>query len=319
MNSQTKFLISMLFIVVIILCVVLTRFYFDVTKNTESHARDSRVESVVKSFGEYQVFRSADGGYGLLNSDLTVLIEPDWLEILDVTENMVLVSSRIDNQVLIGGIDYEENVILPLVFRSMEKLGDGFHLGTVSEDNRCILYDRNYQPVFRESFASVSYYNKLLTLEQDSEILYYDTSEQPPALRSAEFSCQITENLYLNWKIANQFYLSELTVQDLRDINRMVSAYMQMLRENNFLNLQEVTTPEYFSILAKNGILNTLTPDSADSFSFSRRESGAYDFAFRLCTSAPEQQNMKIHLYFRKNTENQMILTAADLTPAAEE
>ena len=106
MNSQTKFLISMLFIVVIILCVVLTRFYFDVTKNTESHARDSRVESVVKSFGEYQVFRSADGGYGLLNSDLTVLIEPDWLEILDVTENMVLVSSRIDNQVLIGGIDY---------------------------------------------------------------------------------------------------------------------------------------------------------------------------------------------------------------------
>ncbi len=319
MNSQTKFLISMLLIVVIVLCVVLTRFYFDVTKNTESHTRDSRVESVVRSFGEFQVFCSANGSYGLLNSDLTVLIEPDWLEILDVTENMVLVSSRIDNQVLIGGIDYEENVVLPLVFRSMEKLGDGFHLGIVSEDNRCILYDKNYQPVFRESFASVSYHNKLLTLERNGEMLYYDTAEQPPALRCAEFSSQVAENLNLNWKIANQFYLSELTLQDLRSISHMIAAYMQMLRENNFVNLQEVTSPEYFSILAKTGMLDHITPDSADSFSFSQRASGAYDFAFRLCSSAPEQQKIKIHLYFRKNTENQLILTAADLTSAAEE
>ncbi|MDE5768053.1 MAG: hypothetical protein K2H82_01575 [Oscillospiraceae bacterium] len=64
-KNQVNFLISTLFIVVIILCVILTRFYFDVTKNTENRTRDSQIDAVVRTFGNMQVFRSVNGGYGL--------------------------------------------------------------------------------------------------------------------------------------------------------------------------------------------------------------------------------------------------------------
>ncbi|MDE7094092.1 MAG: hypothetical protein K2O52_04180, partial [Oscillospiraceae bacterium] len=66
MNSQAKFLISSLFIVLIILCIILTRCYLDVTKNTENSIRDIKIDSVVKNFGEMQVFKSVNGYYGLL-------------------------------------------------------------------------------------------------------------------------------------------------------------------------------------------------------------------------------------------------------------
>ena len=269
MNSQTKFLVSMLFIVVIVLCVVLTRFYFDVTKNTESSVRENRVEAVVRNFGELQVFRSVNGSYGLLDADQSVLIEPEWLEILDVTDRLVLVSGKLENQVLIGGIDYEENVVLPFVFRSVETLPNGWHLANVSDDGRYLVYDRNYQPVFQESFQSVSYENRIITLVNENEVLDYDTAEQPPLLRRAEFSCPVTETLSLEWKIANQFYLSGLTASDLRRINQIVPDYMQMLRENNFRNLGEVTSSEYFSTLVKNSRVQEMQFDSISNFAFS--------------------------------------------------
>jgi len=320
-NSQTKFLVSMLFIVVIVLCVVLTRFYFDVTKNTESSVRENRVEAIVRNFGELQVFRSVNGSYGLLDADQSVLIEPEWLEILDVTDNLVLVSGRLENQILTGGIDYEENVILPFVFSSVKRLENGWHLATVSDDGRCIVYDRNYHPVFQESFLSVVCENSLMTVKNETETLYYNISEQVPELYRAEFSCQLSDKLALEWKIANQFYLSELNASDLRRINQIIPLYMQMLQENNFRNLGEVTSSEYFNTLVKNNPLSGMQFDSISHFAFSHRESGAYDFAFRMAchkSSAPEEQ-MQIHLYFRKNAENEMILTAAELTSAAEE
>ncbi len=320
MNSQTKFLISMLFIVVIILCVVLTRFYFDVTKNTENSTRENRVESVVRSFGDIQVFRSDGGSYGLLNADLSVLVEPDWLEILDVTEKLVLVSARMDNQVLTGGIDYEENIILPFVFRSFQDLGDGWHLGTVAEDGRCIVYDKNYQPVFQESFVSVTYENHVMTLRNETEQFVYDMTDSVPVLQSAEFGFPVSDTLSLNWKISNRFYLLSLSAADLRRINQIAADYLQMLRENNFRNLAQVTTSEYFSTLVKSDIMRGLEPESISNFSFSRRESGAYDFTFQIaCRRAQERKELKLHLYLRKNAENQMILTVADISSAAEE
>ena len=305
----------MLFIVVIVLCVILTRFYFDVTKNTESSVQNNRVQEIVRKFGERQVFESENGNYGVLDKDGTVLIEPDWLNILTITENLILVSDYINAEELIGGIDEEENVILPFVFNSMKKLEDGYWLGTVAEDGRKILYNRNFQPVFPEAFDEIQYQAHHLTLKNQTECFDYEYTENPPIFRRAELSCNISGNIWLNWKIANQVYLSELSKEDLRQINKIVSAYLQMLKTNDFQNLENMTSEEYYPALIQQSL-----PEGnykrTEHFSFSRRESGAYDFAFCL-NGKPEKLN--IHLYFRRNAEKHMILTAADIRSNAEE
>ena len=120
MSSRAKLLISILFILANILTIGLTRFYFDVTKNNGKIGSDDKVDSIIQSYGDMQVFRNPGGYCGVINSDGAVVIEPEWMEILDITSSIILVSRRIGNDVLIGGIDYEENIVLPFVY-------SGFH------------------------------------------------------------------------------------------------------------------------------------------------------------------------------------------------
>jgi len=293
--------------------VVLTRFYFDVTKNTEQHARDSRAVSVVRKFGNMQIFESVNGFYGISDSSQTVIIEPDWIEIPDITPEMAIVSGRLENTVLTGGIDYEENMILPFVFRSMKSLGDGWHLGIVDADGSCILYDRNYHPVFQESFSEINYQDQVLRTEKDGCIFQYDMSGSAPVLLSAELVSTVLGE-YLHWKISNQVYLAELDSKDLRTISHHASAYMQMLEQNDFSALSEIAAIESVSSLTKPGLLGGMQFDSISRFSFSRRESGAYDFSFRLAyQNESAEGTAEVHLYFRKHPEFHMLLTAADL------
>ena len=317
MSSQAKFLVSMLFIVLIILCIVLTRCYLDITKNTENSIRDNKIDSVVKNFGEMQVFKSVNGYYGLLDNQKSVLIEPNWLEILDVTSEMALVSGKMHHEISIGGIDYEENVVLPFVFSDMRELDDGYHLGTVQKDGKYIIYNQDYKPVFQKSFDNVEYYNKLFALSAENCIYYYDVSGTMPVLRSAELTCQIGE-LNLNWRIANQVYLSELYAEDLKKINQHVENYMQMLMENNFSGLELISSSEYVNSVMKTSRFSEINLKNINKFAFSRRQSGAYDFMFILNYNFMQEEQeifgqAEVHLYFRKNSENQMILTATDL------
>lgn len=320
-HNQVNFLISTLFIVVIILCIFLTRFYFDITKNTENRTRDNQIESVVKTFGNMQVFRSVNGGYGLLNQEHSVVIEPEWLEILDVTPDLAIVSGRMHGEILVGGVDYEENMVIPFVFSSLEKLGDGYHLGTLRADGRCVIYDKDYSPVFQESFEGISYYNKLLTARTAEGSYLYDMSGDVPVLRSAELTCELFGSV-LNWKISNQYYLENLSAGDLKVINQHVQTYLDMLEQQDFSGLDGISGEEYTGNLMKQQLPADVIPGEISQFWFSQRKSGAYDFAVRMdYQKDPESQESQIsqtgqaeiHCYFRKNTENKMILTAADL------
>ncbi|MDE6730570.1 MAG: hypothetical protein K2J71_07335, partial [Oscillospiraceae bacterium] len=232
------------------------------------------------------------------------------------------------------GVDYEENMVLPFVFSSLEKLGDGYHLGIVREDGRSVIYDKDYQPVFQESFEKVSYHNKLLTAQTAQGSYLFDMSGDVPVLRSAALHCKLFGSV-LNWKISNQFYLSSLTVEDLKLINQHVMAYMDMLMTQDFSGLGAISSEEYTGNLMKQQIPEDISLKRISQFWFSQRESGAYDFAFRInyhnyhnyhkilkYPDSPERQpklqipvsgQAEIHCYFRRNAENKMILTAADL------
>ncbi|MDE5768054.1 MAG: hypothetical protein K2H82_01580 [Oscillospiraceae bacterium] len=266
------------------------------------------------------------------------MIEPEWLEILDVTPELAIVSGKMHGEILVGGVDYEENMVIPFVFSSLEKLGDGYHLGIIREDGRSVIYDKDYQLVFQESFEKISYHNKLLTAQTAQGSYLYDMSGDVPVLRSAKLHCKLFGSV-LNWKISNQFYLSSLSVADLKSMNQHVPAYLDMLTAQDFSGLGEISGEEYIGNLMKQQIPENVSLKEISQFWFSQRESGAYDFAFRInyqrtlenseiqnispdSDSDPETQTelpisvsgqAEIHCYFRRNAENKMILTAADL------
>lgn len=334
MSSHAKFLISLLFIAIIILCAGLTRFYFDVTKNTGNVDDGERIDTLVRTYENgMQVFESTNGYYGLLNADGAVILEPEWMEILTVTENMVLVSRRIQDDVLIGGVDFEENVVLPFVFRSMERITDTHYIARAHEDESCIIYNASFEPLFQNSWDDASYDNGMLLLEKDGCLFSYYIAEEEPIFRKAQLSCMI-DTLALEWNVANRIYLSDLTVDELLRINHCVTAYIAILRNNDFSQLGAIAEAEYVTGLSKMNCFEGFSFESISEFSFActDQEKKIYDYSFTIAydaerpepetteettdTTEPEgevEQSVRVCLSFRRNASNRMSLISMDL------
>lgn len=320
MNNRARLLISVLFIALIVLCICLTRFYLDVSKNTGNAENMPEISRVVQSFGEYRVFESTNGYYGLLNSEDAVIIEPEWMEILDVTPELVLVSRRMNNAVLIGGIDYEENVVLPFVFRSMTKLDNQYYAGVVDADESCMIYNSSFEPCFSGSYDAVSYESGMLELETEGCVFSYYIPEAKPILRKAEMVCDIG-GIPFSWRIGNQVYLSDLSETDLLRINDCVAGYMDMLIRSDFTGLPGISGGDYIGGLERpNSLSEDMQFEEISGFSFRTTEqgSGSYDFSFAVSylTDGEEgsvSQTVQLQLRLRRNADNKMILTSAAL------
>lgn len=320
MSNRAKLLVSILFIAVIILCIGLTRFYFDVTKNTGNTGTDHEVERIVRTFGERRVFQSANGFCGVLDADDTVIIEPEWMEIQDVTNRLVVASKRINDEVLIGGIDYEENIVLPFVYRSISSIGGGYRVGIVAEDDTCIIYNNDYRPAFFRSYDSVTYEEDILRLGEGEDVFTYYVGGEVPVLRDAALTSNIG-GAVLHWRTGNQTFLKDLKETDLRRMDDCVERYMDMLIRSDFTDLVQISSGDYLTPLTRPGSFTGLRIREADRFSLNKDEKDrdVYVFSFMLdCRPADPAgeipaQTVAVQLSFRRNAENSMILTSAGL------
>lgn len=331
MSNQAKFLISLLFIVAIILCAGLTRFYLDATKNTGVIDDDGKVVSLVKEYDNgMRVFESESGYYGLLDAEGAIIIEPEWMEILTVTEDMALVSKRMLDEVLIGGVDFEENIVFPFVFRSMQKINDTYYIGTIAEDDSCIVYNTSFVPMFYHSWDRAEYDKGMLLLEKEQCRFSYYIAEAEPIFRKAQMQCMIAD-IPLEWNVSNRIYLTELTPEELLRINDIVTSYIEMLMRNDFTQLPSISSAEYISGLSKTDCFAGMQFETVTDFSFSSvdREKKLYDFAFTIEYAAEPtptetatdptipmgemEKSVEVHLFFRRNAANQFVLTSMDL------
>ncbi len=339
MSNQAKFLISLLFIAAIILCAGLTRFYFDVTKNTDNADEQDMIVSILQTYDNgMQVFESKNGYYGMLDSEGAVIIEPEWMEILTVTDRMALVSRRIQGEVLIGGVDFEENVILPFAFRSMERITDSYYIGIVAEDESRIIYNADFEPLFQNGWSNASYDNGILMLEKEGGKFSYYIAENDPIFRRVQMNCSIGGE-ELNWNISNRIYLSSLRPDDFIRINSCVSAYIDMLINNDFDKLTEISSEEHIGGLRKMDLFQDIVFEKITGFSFmaenSKDETKTYKFSFTIeyhknspvqsepdasevtevSTSEPAEldESAQVQLFFKKNASNQLVLTSMSL------
>ena len=316
MSNRAKLLISILFIAAIVLTIGLTQFYFDVTKNNSKTGADDKVDSILHSFGSMQVFTNASGYCGVINADGDVVIEPEWMEILDVTPSVVPVSSRIGDEVLIGGIDYEENIILPFVYNAFQDLGSDYKAGIVAADGTRIIYRSDYQMAFSTGYDDAGFENGDLILTTENCLFRYSMAGVKPRLLRAEMETPIGGQL-LHWRLSNQVFLSDLSEQDLLRISQYTTSYLDMLLQDDFSGLAAISSSDYISGLSKPGTMPDARIDSIHDFSFSRQEQDVYDLSFTASYRNPGvrigSQSVQMHLLFRRGTDTHMLLTSANL------
>ena len=315
MSNRAKLLLSVLFIAAIILTIGLTRFYFDVTKNNVKITTDDKVESILDTFGDMQSFRNVNGFCGVINEEGTVVIEPEWLEVLDVTSDLVLVSRRMNDAVRIGGIDYEENVVLPFVYESFTPLGEQYYAAKVGEDGSYLIYNSDYSMAFASNYDNAALNGNMLELTAEGCRFSYSMEKE---LRRAEMQCRIGSQT-MSWRVSNQVYLTDLREKDLKRINRGIAAYMSMLLEDEFSDLMSISSAEFIGGLSKPGSMPGALIDRISGFSMVRNADDpmiytlAFTAAYHNKGELDSSQSVRTELSFRRSADNDMLLTSANL------
>lgn len=79
MSKHLKIFVSVLFIVIIILSVCITRFYFDVSKDTGKNISTPVIYSrTEKSVNGLYIFKSESGLLGVSDENSNIILEPQW-------------------------------------------------------------------------------------------------------------------------------------------------------------------------------------------------------------------------------------------------
>ena len=213
MSKHMRLIVTVLFAVILLLTAAITKFYSDTGKSTGEGAVKIDAEKKLGSdpMGN-RIFDDSSGLYGVIDSNERVVIDPQWIELKFVGENLCMVSKRLNGKLMTGCIDFEGNVVVPMIYRDIIKQSRGnfvFYTAYPAADNSCVLYDIDFAPLFRRSWDSCSLTEDEMILTSTNGTYIYNVDYTGLTLKSADingiaFDCEYELN------VRNKNILSEL-------------------------------------------------------------------------------------------------------------
>lgn len=248
MSKHLKIFVSVLFIVIIILSVCITRFYFDVSKDTGKNISTPVIYSrTEKSVNGLYIFKSESGLLGVSDENSNIILEPQWNTIEIENENSFIVSSdSFGSENLYGCVDSEGNVKVPFIYSGFEKFGTQnmtFYVGQVAGDSSCIVYNNSFNPCFNRVWQSYEISGNKIKLCYDENTYSYFAGDDGISLKSAVVKNKAMSKKY-SVNINSRVLLSKLDYRNLEKISDCISAYLNYAFTENNSYIDEYIIPE---------------------------------------------------------------------------
>ncbi len=156
MNNRTRLIVSLMFAAVIILAAAITRFYVG-TPNEDGNDGDSDaiIRTIAVNDTGYSIFSGENGLFGIAEAD-KITASAEWLSLSFAEENRCIAAANVGGYTKTGCIDYEGNVIVPLIYSDIQRLaaGNAVLYTASAEDGSVVVYDKNFTPKFSRSWLS---------------------------------------------------------------------------------------------------------------------------------------------------------------------
>ena len=169
MNKNTRLIVSVLFIFIIVLAVAITRFYSGSEKIAYNDASQPDVEDVVEYDPETGncIFRTGDDLFGIKDANNRVIVSPEWSDLRFTKSGFCIASKHLsNNKDLYGCIDYEGNITIPFVYSDIRE--EKFYIyskdktdpqpsrylfiAKTNNDNDYVVYDSSFKPCFSQAW-----------------------------------------------------------------------------------------------------------------------------------------------------------------------
>lgn len=225
-----KIVVSALFIVIILLTVAISRFYSDTTKTTKNGSAQTDIE---KKHGSdalgNRIFENSSGLYGIIDSSDRIIVAPEWKELSFADNEKCIGEAELKNTLLSGCIDYEGNIVIPFIYKSINKHLIGslvFYTSEVAADGSWVIYDKNFNPYFKHSWKDCAVNGNTLTLTDDNGVFTYSIGSEAMALSNAvvygnALGCDYSFN------VESRVLLSKLEPRMLETISAATAKYLE--------------------------------------------------------------------------------------------
>ncbi|WP_303836739.1 WG repeat-containing protein [Ruminococcus flavefaciens] len=210
MNKQTRLIVSVLFIGIIVLAVAITRFYSRTEKSAVSNGSQTIIEKKLgfDSAGN-RAFQNSEGLVGIIDSSEHVIVSPEW-QTIKFTSNSdrCIASKHLHNKEMYGCIDYEGNIVVPFVYSDIKQAASPervLYIARTDDKKSSVVYNSNFDPCFSRAWDNCSYANGELSVTSGSSTYTYHVT-------SSEF---IFDHAVINGTCKNCPYSMKITAQGL--------------------------------------------------------------------------------------------------------
>lgn len=157
MNKNTRLIVSVLFIFIIVLSVAITRFYSGSEKVNYNGSSQPDTDDIIEYDRDKRnhIFRTDDDLYGIADSNGRVVVSPEWNNLSFTSNGFCIASKHIGSKDLYGCIDYEGNITIPFIYSRIieEKFPSRYILiAETYDDSHYVIYDSDFKPCFSQTW-----------------------------------------------------------------------------------------------------------------------------------------------------------------------
>ena len=231
-----KLVISALFIVIILLAVAITRFYSDPKQSTsDTWTTSGEIQEISSDSDGNKIFRGDSGLYGIIDQSSRIIVADEW-DLLEFTGNGKCTASKsVRGKKLSGCIDYEGNIVVPLIYKSISRHRAGnftFYLAQAESDGSCVVYDDDFTPCLGRSWDSCSFDSGELTLTSGNGTYTYSVSDSGFSLRLARLADSALDAPF-QVDISSRILLSKLNAAILEEMISDTGRYIEFAVTGN--------------------------------------------------------------------------------------
>ena len=243
MNKRTRLVVSLLFIVLIALSVAITQFYVNVPENQQKNNEQNEIANIISTNDSgFSVFSDNSGNLGLSESG-RVTAAAEWAELSFAGDSFCIASKKIRGNMLYGCIDYEGNVVVPLIYSEINNIvSDKYSLYTAvsASDGKCVVYNENFIPVFRNVWDSYEVSDGDFIFSDTHGRYVYSVYSDGLMFKRADVNGNILGKNY-ELSIISRVLLSKLTPSMIETMLGNAEKYMDYALTGNEENIKDIT------------------------------------------------------------------------------
>ncbi len=337
MNNRTKLIVSLLFIVLIILAVAITRFYLNGDNNPDINGGNAGSEKITDVNDQgYSIFSAENGLYGISESG-RILAVSEWNSLEFAGENICIASKKTSGGLKYGCIDFDGNVTVPLIYSRIEKrtaAGKVFYCASVKNDSDIVLYDGNFVPCFSNVWKSCTFSENEIQLVDEMGSYLYEVSENGLFFRSANLSGKIADKPY-ELNIYSRVLLSKLTPVMIEQMTEFTERYISYALKDDevfmkeagldlwqlkklFPNSKEIFSKELIAV-PEIHIYNVGSDDGTSVFDVAVSADVKISYATEEDVTKEYDEAVKAYVRFRGNYETDLEAVSGSFEPQAPE